>query len=488
MQGRVVIKITGRLLLVLAGTMILPLLIAIGYGDGAAQGEIAAFVWSIVITAAVGGLMGVLPADLNKVSGREGFAIVTLCWVAGSACGALPFWLSGIFPTYLDCYFETISGFTTTGASVLTDFDQPHGILFWRSLTHWLGGMGVVVFAVAILPSMGAAGFQLMRAEVPGPQTDRLKPRIAATAKLLYGVYLALTLLQVAFLWFGGMNLFESFCHTFGTIATGGFSTEAGSIGDYQSAYFEWVIIVFMMAGSLNFVQHYNVLRGRPLAYWRSEETRWCVGLVVAATVFIAVALWGADFAGSVHDVIRTACFQVLTIVSTTGYATADFDTWPDSVRFLLLVLMFVGGSAGSTAGGLKVFRYILLIRLAIRELRKLVRPRQVIAVKMDGKVVDEGIINGMICVTVLYFLAFVVSTLFIAWLIPDDATPLDTASSAVAATLGCVGPGLGGVGPTANYLWMPAAAKAWLCFCMLLGRLEVVTVLVLLVPGAWKR
>ncbi len=490
MHKRIVLQLIGRLLLVLAASMVVPLAVALIYRDGGDFWEIPAFLSSIGITCAAGALLASIPADLDRLSGREGFAVTTFGWIAISAFGALPLWLAGdAFPSYLDAFFESISGFTTTGASILSEIESlPHGILFWRSMTHWLGGMGIVVLTVAVLPSLGAAGFQLMRAEVPGPQTDRLRPKIAATAKLLWGVYVLLTLIEIVLLWFSEMDLFEATCHTFGTIATGGFSTRNTSVGAYHSAYIEWVITVFMLIGALNFVQHYGLFRGKPGAYWKSEETRWCVAIVVVSATLISIGLFIDGKSGSLHDIVRTAFFQVLTIISTTGYATVDFDTWPQWLRLLMFLLMFVGGSAGSTAGALKVFRLVLLWKVALRELKRVLRPRQVMALKLDGRVVDPSVISGVISVTTLYMLAFVVATLLIAAILPAGSNDLETSASAVAATLGCVGPGLGGIGPTCNYLWMPPAAKVILCICMLLGRLEVVTVLVLLAPRAWKQ
>lgn len=495
MQYRVVLQVIGRLLLLLAVIMLIPMGVALLYGDGAAFGEVRAFVFAIVATGGVGLLLFWVPADLDRLSGREGFAIVTLGWVACSCFGALPFWLAqGAIPSYVDAFFESMSGFTTTGASILTDIERlPHGLLFWRSMTHWLGGMGIVVLTVAILPSLGAAGFQMMRAEVPGP-ADRLRPRITATAKLLWGVYVLFTLLEVLLLRLGGMDLFESFCHTFGTIATGGFSTRNASIGAYGSAYIEWVIIVFMTIGALSFVLHYRFLSGQFGCYWRNEEARLCLGIVAAATAFVAFALWQSAAVRGAHDILRTALFQVLTIISTTGYATADFDSWPVAVRWLLLMLMFLGGSAGSTAGALKVFRVLLLFKVAVREVRRLLSPRRVMAIKLDGRPVEQEVISGVIAVTVLYLLVFIVATMLVGATLPDtpqgagSPRALETAASAVAASIGCVGPGLAGVGPTANYAWMPALTKLLLCLCMLLGRLEVVTVLVLLAPHAWRR
>ncbi len=478
---------TGRLLLVLAGSMLVPLYVALWYKDGGAFFEVRAFVCAIVATSGVGLLLFNVPADLEGLSGREGFAVVTVGWIACSAFGALPFWLAqGAIPFYLDAFFEAMSGFTTTGASILTDIERlPHGLLLWRSLTHWLGGMGIVVLVVAILPSLGAAGFQMMRAEVPG-SADRLRPRIAATAKLLWGVYVLLTLMQVGLLWLGGMDWFESFCHAFGTIATGGFSTRNASIGAYKSAYIEWVIILFMLVGTLSFVLHYRALSGKPGAYLRSEETRICLLIVLAATVFIAIHIQGTR--SGFHDTIRTAMFQVLTIISTTGYTTADFDSWPPAARLLLLMMMFLGGSAGSTAGALKIFRWLLLFKVAVRELRRLLSPRRVMAIKLDGETVDPDAISGVVCVTVLYFLVFLAATVLVSASLPAGPDTLETAGSSVAATIGCVGPGLAGVGPTNNYAWMPPQTKMLLCLCMLLGRLEMVTVLVLLAPRAWMR
>ena len=501
MNKSTVIHELGSLLLVLSLILVVPCVIGLCYEDEEARGgplQTKAFVLTIMATAVTGaGFCFTTKRRVGLMGAREGFAIVALGWMVVAFFGAVPFYVSGAFDSFVDAYFETMSGFTTTGASICTNIPQlPHGLLFWRSLTHWLGGMGIVVLVLAILPAIGAGGYQLFRAEVPGPTADRLRPRIAQTAKILWGVYVLLSAAETGLLWLGGMPLFDSACHTFGTMATGGFSTQNASIGHYNSVYFDVVIIVFMFLAGCNFVLHYQALHGDLRSWYRNAELRTYSLILLVCIIVVAASVYFRGLGNpdqhvaeaakvqSVGGALRYASFQVVSICTTTGYCTADFDLWPDLCRFLLVVLMFVGGSAGSTGGGLKVVRVMLVVKLMFREIRKLVKPRAVLPIRVGGETVEEAIVNSVVGVFALFVFVFVICTLAMAAMGLD----LTTALTSVVATLGNIGPGLGGVGATCNYSQIPVAGKWLLTFCMLLGRLELYSVIVLLFPLTWRR
>lgn len=466
----------------LALAMAAPLAVALIYRDGTAL----VFVESILATMGVSGAVLLFCRNVasTEVRHREGMAVVALSWLSASLFGALPFYLSGVFPSYLDSVFEAMSGFTTTGASVLTQIEGlPQGILFWRSLTHWLGGMGIIVLTIAILPILGVGGMQLFKAEVPGPVADKLQPRIAETARLLWQVYLVFTGAEVLLLHFGGMTLFDSFCHTFGTLATGGFSTKNASIGYYNSVYIDVVVTVFMLLSGINFALHYQALTGNLKTFHRNSEMRFFLGVFLVGTLLAAWSIWRAGQYG-LGNSIRYAAFQVASILTTTGYATADYEKWPYLAQLVLVLFFFIGGSAGSTGGGIKCMRIMVLLKHSYRELRRLIHPRGVIPVKLQGRVVPDEVLNSVWGFFTLYLALFAVAAVILA------AMGLDLATSftAVAATIGNIGPGLGTVGPAENYAHLPYAAKAILVLCMLLGRLEIYTVFILFVPEFWEK
>ena len=482
MNLRVTLNLVGTLNLFLALAMVAPLAVALVYGDGTAL----LFLESIGITVA-GGLVMILTCPRKpgeEVRHREGMAIVALGWFAAGLFGAVPFYLAQTFPTFLDCLFEALSGFTTTGASALTEIESlPPGILFWRSFTHWLGGMGIIVLTIAILPFLGVGGMQLFKAEVPGPVADKLQPRITETAKLLWKVYIAFTGAEVLLLLLGGMSLFDSLCHTFGTLATGGFSTKNASIGHYNSVYMDTVITVFMLLSGINFALHYQALTGNLKRFYRNVEMRFFLGVFAVGTVLVTWSIWMGGLYGFGQS-IRYAAFQVASILTTTGYATADFEQWPSLAKMVLLLCIFIGGSAGSTGGSIKCMRIILLLKHSYRELRRLIHPRAVIPVKLQGGIVPDDILHSVWGFFLLFMGLLVASSLLLAAMGLDMAT----AFTAVAACIGNIGPGLGSVGPAENYAHLPQAAKAILVFCMVLGRLEIYTVLILFVPEFWKK
>ncbi len=479
MDAKATLKMLGGLLLFLGVMLLTPVPFSLFYRDGA----LPAFLFSSVVSLAAGGLLFGLIRGPIRLSHREGFGIVTLGWVAFASLGCLPFIFSGTIPAPVDAVFEAMSGFTTTGATVITDLESvPESILFWRATTHWIGGMGIIVLTLAILPFLGVGGMQLFQAEVPGPTADRLSPKIQDTAKMLWGVYFLLTFLEVILLMVGGLDFYEAICHAFATMATGGFSTRNESVGAFESPFIRIVISVFMFLAGVNFSLHYHALRGRVRSYWRSQEFRFytaVVGLSIVAIFFLNLPEYGLSGANGIDS-----SFQVLSIVTTTGFCTADFELWPSLSRYILLFLMFLGGCAGSTGGGMKNIRVLLILKHAKHQLFRHIHPRGVKVVKIDGKPVPDDIMQGVLGFFALYIGLFTAGSFAMA------AFGLDmvSAGASVLACLSNIGPGLGSVGPTDTYALIPPAGKGVLTVLMLLGRLELFTVLVLLFPSFWKR
>ena len=500
MSLKLIFYTLGNLLICLAGTMLLPLGVAIYYRIHIEEthGDLVAFVISAIITLIIGLILRYsLRARQEELGIREGFAVVAMAWVTVALFGALPYQLAGVFhvdgrsswAAFSFCYFESMAGFSTTGATVLTEIEHlSHAMLFWRSFTHWLGGMGIVVLAVAILPMLGIGGMQLFRAEAPGPQTDRLTPRIAQTAKLLWGVYVFLSLLEVILLMLGKMSLFDALCHTFGTMATGGFSTKNASIGHYDSVYIDMVICCFMFLAGTNFALHYRALRGDVKAYFRDTEFKfYCIVIAVSITLIswntIRFHVDGQIPYDSMWTSLRYATFQVMSIITTTGYGTADFEQWPALSQFILVTLMFYGGCAGSTGGGMKQVRFLLLIKQSGAEIKRLIFPHAVLPIRVNDRVVPPEVMTNVLGFFFFFIGIFAIVTCLMATLGLD----LVSAAGATIATMGNIGPGLGSVGPTDNYAHIHTVGKYVLSFCMLLGRLELYTVLILFSPNFWK-
>ncbi len=415
---------------------------------------------------------------------RDGFAIVTFGWAVAGILGAMPYWTSGILPNFVDALFESISGFTTTGATVVNDVEiLPRSILFWRSLTHWLGGMGIIVLSVAILPLLGVGGMAMFKAEVPSPVMDKLKPTVAETAKTLWKVYVLFTAIEIFLLYLAGMELFDAMCHTFGTLATGGFSTKNLSIGYYNSNAIRAIVILFMLVAGVNFTLHYQALLGNLRAYWRSSEFRLYIAIFAIVTVFITLNVYGSEYE-RFGEAFGQSAFQTAAIMTTTGYTTADWETWPWSCQWLLLCLMFMGGCAGSTGGGMKCMRLMIVAKHVFRELSLLIHPRAVIPLKIDKKVVTPPIINSILAFVGLFVAMWAVSTLLLVLLDVD----VITAIGATTATLSNIGPGLNKVGAADTYAWISQPGKWILIFNMLVGRLELYTVFVLMTPDFWRK
>lgn len=485
MRWKYVLHIIGALVACIGMTMSLALIWGLYYGDGTA----APLALAMAITITCGALMFFAFRDpiasKAAMSHREGMAIVALGWFVAGVFGGLPFYLGGTFHSVVDCVFESLSGFSTTGSSVLTDIEAvPRGILFWRSLTHWLGGMGIIVLSLAILPFLGVGGMQLYKAEVPGPVPDKLKPRIKDTAMTLWKVYVLFSAVETVLLMFGGMDLFDALCHTFGTMATGGFSTKNTSVAAFDSAYIDYVITVFMFIAGVNFSLHYLLLKWKPSAMLKDPEFRAFTGMFLVFVVILTIAVMVGGNYDNVADSVRYTSFQVAAILTTTGFATADYELWPGITQGILLFCMFVGGCAGSTGGGMKVMRIMLLLKQSYQELFRLIHPRSVSRVKMGKTVVQDDVISGVWGFFILWIGLFVLAGFVVA------ATGVDVVTSFAAslACIGNIGPGIGGVGPTDNFAWLSDTAKWMLTFCMVLGRLEIYTVIILFVPEFWRK
>lgn len=475
-----VLPILGILNLFLACAMAFPLVVSWLHGEK----ETTSFLISIGITV-LAGLVLYLPFPRKKedISRRQAFAIVSFGWLAASIFGSLPFVLANAFVHPLDAFFETVSGFTTTGASVLTHIDDfPMGLHFWRAMIQWLGGMGIILLSIAILPFLGVGGMQLYRAEVPGPFLDKLRPRIAETAKILWQTYLLVSGIEVALLFLGGMSIFDSLCHTFTTMATGGFSTKGASIG-YYGHYHRIVIIFFMFLAGANFALHYRFLQGQYRGYWYDREFRFYF-LVILVGIGIVFFNLITEIGGDWFYRLEEAAFQVVSILTTTGYATADFGSWSPFCQYLLLLLMFMGGCAGSTGGAIKCVRILLLFKYARQELHRIIHPHAVVAVKVGEQTISPTILNGVLGMVILYLGIFILASIAMSLLGVDMITSI----SSVAATLGNIGPGLEKVGPAEHYAHLPSAGKGILMFCMLAGRLEVYTIVILLFPEFWRK
>ena len=500
MSLKLIFYTLGNLLICLAGTMLLPLCVAAYYRAtaGEVQNDLLAFIISAIITLVIGLTLRFSTRSRQEELGiREGFAVVALGWVTVALFGSLPYLFADVFSIegrsawteFSFCYFEAMAGFSTTGATVLTEIEHlSHAMLFWRSFSHWLGGMGIVVLAVAILPMLGIGGMQLFRAEAPGPQTDRLTPRIAQTAKLLWGVYLLLSFLETVLLLFGGMSLFDALCHTFGTMATGGFSTKNASIGHYDSVYIDIVICFFMFLAGTNFALHYRALRGNIKSYFQDTEFKfYCIVIAVSITLIswntIRFQVDGEVPYDSMWTSLRYAAFQVMSIITTTGYGTADFEQWPALSQFILVTLMFYGGCAGSTGGGMKQVRFLLLIKQSGAEIKRLIFPHAVLPIRVNDRAVPPEVMTNVLGFFFFFIGIFAVVTCIMTTLGLD----LVSAAGATIATMGNIGPGLGSVGPTDNYAHIHTVGKYLLSFCMLLGRLELYTVLILFSPNFWR-
>jgi len=480
MNRKMVFYMFGRIGQIVALLLLLPAVVALIYGEYPQ-------LWSFLAVAAMALVFGTLISRISQTANKviyakEGFAIVSLAWICMSAVGALPFVLSGDIPSYVDALFETVSGFTTTGATILSDIEaMSYSMLFWRSFTHWVGGMGVLVFVMAIVSSMTDRSIHIMRAEMPGPVVGKLVPRGRDTAKILYLIYIVMTAVQIIMLWLGDMNLFESIVHSFGTAGTGGFGTKANSIGGY-SDYSQIVIGVFMLLFGINFNLYYLLIIGRVKSVFKSTELWAYLGIFSAAVCIITVNIF--SIYDSLGESFKNAFFQTSSIMTTTGFSTVDFDLWPSLSKGLLLLLMCFGSCAGSTAGGLKISRVVIMFKMILGEIRRMLHPRAVTSVKFEGKAVDKQTLSSV----TIYFVAYILFLVCAFLLICFEPFGFESNVSAVIATFNNIGPGLGAVGPMGGFGGYTDFSKIVFSFAMLLGRLEIFPLVIALSPATWKK
>ena len=479
MNYRMVFSTVGKMVWAEAILLLLPYIVSLVYKEACAE----AFLITIITAAVTGTLLVLLFKKKNDVIySKEGFLTVSLSWIVLSLIGALPFRISGEIPHYIDAVFETVSGFTTTGASILTDIEaMSRGLLFWRSFTHWIGGMGVLVFVMAIIPNVSKRSIHIMRAEVPGPVKGKLVPKLRDTAKILYTIYIVMTIIEIVLLRLGNMPWFDSIVHSFGTAGTGGFGIKADSIASY-SPYLQWVITIFMILFGVNFNIYFLLIIGRIRSILKSTELWVYLGVIALAVLGISFNIY--PMYNDVSDAVRDAAFQVGSIITTTGYATADFDLWPSFSKAILFSLMLIGACAGSTGGGFKVSRVIIVFKKISSEIKRLLHPRSVKTITFEGKRLEEQTINGVTVYLAIYIACFVI--LFLA--VSLDKFDFETNFSAVSACFNNIGPGFGAVGPTGSFAGYSIFSKIILTFAMLLGRLEIFPLIIVAMPGTWSK
>ncbi len=479
MNFKMVSYTVGRILLVEAALLIFPAIGAIFYGDN----TLLSFALTIAALAVTGILATRKPPKNRNIYAKDGYVIVAITWILMSLFGALPFFISGYIPNFVDAFFETVSGFTTTGSTILKNVESlPKSLLFWRSFTHWIGGMGILVFVIAIMPRTESSSMHVMRAEVPGPTVGKLVSKLSASARLLYGIYCVLTLAEIIFLILGGMPVFDSVVNSFSTAGTGGYGILNNSIEGYHSIYSEMVIAVFMLIFGVNFNLYYLILVKQFKQAIKSEELRWYIGIVTSSVLLIAISLATTKY--SVGDSFRHAFFQVASIITTTGFSSVNFGTWPMLAKMILVMLMVVGACAGSTGGGIKVSRLAILVKSGMRDIKKALNPRSVETVKLDRRTVEESVVKGISVFFGTYMIVAAVSMI----LISIDGRDFTTTSTAVIACISNIGPGLGAVGPAGNFADFSVFSKLVLSFDMLAGRLELIPMLMLFSPYAWLR
>ncbi len=489
MKIKSLLNILGALLSILGLTMVLPLVISLLSG----QDDYKAFFQSILLCSSIGLPCWFFTRNNKSITNRDGFAIVTFSWITTAIVGALPLYLSGVIPNITDAFFESMSGVTTTGATILGNIETmphlingieslPNGILFWRSFLQWIGGMGVVVFYIAILPLLGIGGVQLFKAEVPGPVTSKITPRVRETAKLLWIIYVGITILQVIALLLAGVNLFDSVCHSFTTIATGGFSTKNASIAYFDNSAVHYIIIFFMFIAGINFSLHFRAVSGDLRIYLRDIEflVYILIIILVTFTIYYSISSQAEDF--SLFN-FKESFFATVCMLTGTGFVLGDYDMWPIFVQMIILVLMFIGGMGGSTTGGMKIIRIILLAKYTILETRRMLHSRALIPVKIGKQLILDDVVRNTLGYFLFFMSLFLISTLMLSFM----GLSMKTSIGAAASAMGNIGPALGDFGPTNNYALLPNPGKWILSFCMLLGRLEIFTVMVLFSRTFWK-
>ena len=479
MNYRMIARILALVLFIMAALLSLPLICALVYGE-----SIVPFAFTMSVTVLIGGVLYLFKPRTGDIYAREGLVSVGLAWVIMSLLGAVPFVISGDIPSYTDAFFETVSGFTTTGSSILNNVELlSKSGLFWRSFTHWIGGMGVLVFIMAVLPMSGEHSMHIMRAEVPGPTVGKLVPKVRSTASILYLIYIGLTVLETVFLLCGGMSFFDALLHAFASAGTGGFSTNAASIGGFDSVYIEMVIAVFLVLFGINFNLYYLILIGRAKDALRSEELHVFFGIILASTLSIAAGI--SKMYGGFATALRHSFFNVTSIISTAGFGTQDFTKWPEYTKGILVMLMFIGGCAGSTGGGLKLSRVMLLVKAAAADVRQVINPRRVTRVQMDGKRVDGSTVKAAYTHFTLYMLLLVITSVLISF----DGYDITTNFTAALSCLSNIGPGMTAlIGPAGNFSIFSYTSKIVMTVAMLIGRLEIYPMLILISPGLWRK
>ena len=490
---KIIFHLMGLLLTVNGGFMVLSSLVSFIYKDGIAYDMVQAGIVTIIIGALI---MMITKKNRKELQKRDGFVIVTFGWIFMSLTGTLPYLFTGTIPSFTNAFFETMSGYTTTGATILNDIESlPEGILFWRSITHWIGGMGIIVLAIAILPLLGIGGTELFAAEAPGPGSDKLHPRITDTAKRLWLIYVGYTLAETLLLKLAGMSFFDAINHSLSTLSTGGFSTKNSSIAFWNDQpLIQYIIIVFMFLAGTNFVLSYFAFKTKFSKIFKDEEFRIYSIAIVIFTILVSLGIYyGADVSqssvdhpmifGRFESAFRHGLFQVIAIFTTTGFVSADFTLWTPFLTVFFLGLMFLGGSSGSTAGGIKIVRHIIMIKNGILEFRRTLHPNAILPVRYNKKAIRQPIVFNILAFFTLYMLSFIIGVLVFSYLGLDFKTSLGGAAS----TLGNVGPALGDLGPVENYSSLPSLAKWWATFLMLIGRLELFTVLILITPFFWR-
>lgn len=480
---RFIIKMLGVMFILETLFMLLATAVSFGYKED----DFYPFLQSSALMFGTGILFTLIGVKANEHTAgrREGMLIVTLTWLFFSLFGMLPFYLSGYIDNVTDAYFETMSGFTTTGSSVLTDIEAlPHGLLFWRSLTQWQGGLGIIVFTVALLPIIGGGAIQMFNAEVPGITHERFLPRITQVAKRLWGVYLLLTFILIGLLWVGPMDLFDAVNHALTCISTGGYSTKNTSIAYWNSAYIEYIVTLFMFIGATNVTLIYFCLNGKPKKLFKDEETRWYFWIIVVATAATVLLVMSKGFVSGFEEAFRQSIFQVVTLISTCGFTTIDYIPWGAFFWLIALALMIICGCAGSTSGGLKMGRFVILVKNLLNEFKKQTHPNAILPVRMNEHAVSRDVVHRVLAFAFVYAALIFVSCIVLTL---DGMTFID-ATGAVVSAIGNIGPGLGSLGPVGNYAEVPVVSKWFLAMLMMIGRLEIFTVLTILLPGFWKQ
>lgn len=479
MNFKTIINILAALLIVMGISMLMPLLISYMYGEPDFSGHLK----SSIICFCLGLPIWYITRKNRSLSSKDGFAIVSLAWLLVALTGTFPFYFTDSITNFTDAWFESMSGVTTTGSSILSDIEiLPHGVLFWRSFLQWIGGMGIIVFTIAILPLLGVGGVQLFKAEVPGPVADKIRPRVKETAKILWMVYIGFTAVETILLAAFGMPLFDAVCHSFTTMPTGGFSTQNASLGAYESNAIQYIVIIFMFIAGANFTLHFRAIAGNFKSYSKDSEFLTYFGIIILTSILIFANINAANQSWS-HDTFLDSLFQTVSIITTTGFGTSDYELWPFFSQFLIIILMFVGGMGGSTGGGMKIARIILLIKFAATETRRMLHSRAIIPIRIGSRYISEDVIRNTLGFFLIYISIFVLTTLILTMLNLD----FESAIGAAASAIGNIGPGLGDYGPTDNFSLLHPFGKWMLSFCMLLGRLEVFTVMVLFSKTFWK-